>query len=390
MALVALATTGADWRQFRGSDSTGIATGETLTGHVGSASIAWKIALPGRGLSSPIIVGDRLFLTACTGHGQSRLHLMAFDCKSGQKLWQRTLWATGPVLCHPKTCMAAPTPASDGRHLVALFATNDIACFDLEGNLQWVRSLYEENPGTSDCRGFASSPIIVGEAAIVQVQNQNNSFVLGIDVATGKNRWRTERPRDMSWTTPIVLPGKSPKDEAVLLQGSSSLSACDPATGKEIWQVKRELNPIASTTLAGNVLYVPGGSGLAAFELQAGSAPPKLLWEKTKLNPDVASPLVSGGKVYVLRGAMFVTGDAKTGEVVGQLRLKGPFSSSMVMAGGLIYCFSEGGMAQVVKLDGKDGKLVDSNELKETVLCTPAVSGGALYVRSDEHLWKIG
>jgi outer membrane protein assembly factor BamB len=390
VTLTSSAALAADWPQFRGSDSTAIARGVTLPARIGPAGADWKVSLPGRGLSGPIVVGDRVFLSSSSGYKQGQLHVLGFSAQSGEKLWQRTFWATGPALCHPKTCMAAPTPASDGRHIVALFATNDVACLDLDGNLEWVRSLYEENPGATDCRGLASSPLIVAGTAIVQMDNQNNSFAVGIDVATGKNRWHMKRPRDISWTTPILLPGQSPGAELVLLQGATALFACDPVTGREAWRLKRDLHPIASSVLAGDILYVPGAAGLAAFQLQPFPAPPKLLWEKTKLNPDVASPLAMDGRLYVLKGSILVSADAKTGEVQGQLRLKGPFSSSMVSAGGLLYCFNEEGLAQVVKPDAKDGTVLDSSDFKEKILCTPAIARGALFVRSDEHLWKIG
>src|SRR5262249_10342798 len=141
----------------------------------------WKADLPGRGVSSPVVVGSRVFVTASSGTRQDRLHVLAFDASSGKSLWRRTLWATGPTSSHPKTAMAAPTPASDGRHLVALFATNDLACLDLDGNILWLRSLHEEHPGATDGRGLASSPLIAGTTVVVQVECQNLSFAAGID-----------------------------------------------------------------------------------------------------------------------------------------------------------------------------------------------------------------
>lgn len=379
----------ADWTQFRGPEGNGLAVADKTPAQLGDQQLAWKADLPGRGLSSPVVIGDRVFLTASSGQRQNRLHLLAFDARSGRNLWQRTFWATGPALFHPKSCMAAPTPASDGRRIVALFATNDLVCVDLDGNVQWVRSLFEENPETSDNRGLASSPVIAGDTAVVQIDTQNNAFAVGIDLATGKNRWHVRRSRDINWSTPIVLRGGTPAEDLVLLQGTAHLTACEPATGKEVWKLTYSGHPMASSFVAGNILYVPGEKALAAFEL-SGRAAPKHLWEKPKLNPDTASPLVLNGRVYVLRGSILATGDAKTGELAGQLRLKGAFSSSLVSAGGLLYCFNESGLAQVVKPGEKDGTLVGSRDLGETILCTPAIAGGALYVRSDHHLWKFG
>jgi outer membrane protein assembly factor BamB len=389
ICLLVLTAGGGDWRQFRGSDSTGLAAGEAAPqSFAADKNVAWKADLPDRGLSSPIVVGRRVYLTASGGPRLDRLHVLALDAKTGQKLWQRNFWGTGPTDSHPKTCMAAPTPAGDGRRIVALFATGDLVCLDPEGNVLWIRSLYEENPGATDGRGLASSPLIIGSTVVVHIETKNTSFATGIDLETGANRWRADRPHELNWTSPILLPGKTPRENMVLLQGSTRLSACDPLTGREVWGLDHSSHPIASSVVDKDILYVPGETGLAAFQLQSRNAP-KLLWEKPKLNPATASPLVMDGIVYSLRGSILAAGDAKTGEIKGQLRLQGSFSSSIIAAGGLIYCFSETGVASVIKPGEKDPILLANCPLKETILCTPAIAGGALYVRSDRHLWKL-
>jgi hypothetical protein len=392
----------ADWRQFRGPDSSGISTGAALPKSFSKAdNIAWTAELPGRGLSSPIIVGDRVYITASSGAKNDRLHVLAFDAATGRELWRRTFWATGPTDSHPKSCMAAPTPVADGQRVVALFGTNDLVCLDRDGNVLWMRALYEENPGATDGRGLATSPLLVGDTVIVQVENQNVSFVAGIDIATGANRWRKDRPKEQSnWSSPIPLPltpGPSPPRGAgrgvrgetlVLLQSYTRLSALDPATGQEVWGLDRKCNVIPSSAQAGKMLYVPGfDTGLAAFELQPGG-PPRLLWDNLKLNPDTASPLVCDDRIYVLKGAILAIGDAKTGDIIAQVRLKGPFSASPVSDGSLLFCISEEGAAQVLPLGEKEPKPTES-KLEETVLATPAIANGALFVRSDKHLWKI-
>jgi outer membrane protein assembly factor BamB len=278
-----LSSLGADWTHFRGSDSTGVGSGDAVPLPFGPKQhLAWSADLPGRGLSSPVLVGNRAFLTASSGDKQNRLHVLAYDAKTGQKLWQRTVWATGPTDSHSKTCMAAPTPASDGKYLVALFATNDLICMDLDGNLQWIRSLHDENPGAADGRGLASSPLIISSTVIVHCENQNASFAVGIDLVTGKNRWRQDRPREVNWSSPISIPGKSPDHRLALLQGYNKLSACEPLTGKEVWAIKGKWHPIASSVITGTMLLVPGEKKLCSYELQADAAPPKLIWEQTR------------------------------------------------------------------------------------------------------------
>jgi hypothetical protein len=389
LSLLPLLVVAGDWRQFRGSDSTAFAPGGALPPRFGKTeNVAWSSELPGRGVSGPIVAGGRVFVTASSGHKNDRLHVLAFDAEMGQQLWQRTFWATGPTDCHPKTCMAAPTPASDGQRLVALFATQDLVCLDFSGNVLWVRSLYEENPGATDGRGLASSPIIVGDTVVVYSENFNNSFVAGIDIATGVNRWQHACTKIHNWTTPILLPGKTPAEARVLLQGATRLSVIEPGNGREEWAMDYKTNPIPSSAVAGNILLVPGAEkGLAAWQLQP-SGPPKLLWENLKLNPDTASPLVADDRVYVLRSGVLAIGDVKTGEIIAQVRLKGPFSASPVSDGRSLICISEEGTAQVLPLGEKEPKPLES-KLEEPILATPAIANGALFVRSDKHLWKI-
>lgn len=391
LCLAPLTGVGADWRQFRGNDSTGVAaTGaKPPAAFDAKKNVAWKAELPGRGLSAPVVADGRVFLTASDGPKHDRLSVLAFDAATGRRLWRRTFWATGPTHGHPKTCMAAPTPVTDGRRVVALFATGDLVCLDRDGDVLWVRALHEENPGATDGRGLASSPLLIGSTVVVHFENQNTSFAAGVALDSGANRWRTDRPRELCWSSPITVPGRKPGERLALLQGSTRLSAVDPLTGKEVWHLERDSDPIASSVRAGNVLYVPGGKGMAAFRLPPAAGVPQLLWEKPKLAVGTASPVVVGDHLYALRGPILTTADAKTGAAVSRLRLDGPFSASPVSAGGLLYCINEAGLAQVVAPGAKEARILNAGALGETILATPALAGGAVFVRSDRHLWKF-
>jgi outer membrane protein assembly factor BamB len=385
----ALCLIGADWRQFRGNDSTGIAAADHLPTQFGpKENLAWKVALPGRGPSSPLVVDGHVLVTASTGTKQDRLLVLSYDAATGDKQWGRTFWATGPTDCHPKTTMAAPTPVSDGRVVVALFATDDLICLDLNGNVLWLRSLHEENPGATDGRGLASSPLLVDGVVVVQIENQNTSFATGIDAATGKSLWRVDRPRLLCWSSPITLPGKD-GHPLVLLQGSSRLSAIDPRTGREVWGLDRHSDEVASSLVQGSILFVPGEKGLAAFELGANQTAPPMLWEKSKLSPTTASPLLMNGTLYTLRGAILVRADPHTGESKGQCRLKGSFSASIIGAGGLLYCCNEAGTVLVVKPGEKEDAITATCDLGDTILATPAVADRSLYIRGEKYLWKF-
>src|SRR2546423_944859 len=149
--LAALPLHAADWRQFRGPRGNGVSDESDLpvTLHR-EKNIAWKIDLPGRGLSSPIIVGDRIFVTCSSGRKQERLHVICFNATDGSKLWERQFWATGRTTSHPKTSVAAPTPVSDGERLYAIFSCNDLVCLDLDGNLIWLRGLTRAYPNATN------------------------------------------------------------------------------------------------------------------------------------------------------------------------------------------------------------------------------------------------
>jgi len=385
---------GSDWLQFRGPGSSGTggdgedspASTPPLT--FGAENIAWKADLPGRGVSSPIVVSGRVVVTCSSGYRQDRLHVLCFDAREGRKLWERQFWATGRTMCHPKTCMAAPTPASDGKRILAFYSTNDLFSLDLEGNLLWLRGLTRDYPNASVAVGMASSPLVAGDLVVVQVENDCQSFAAGLDLETGINRWKIDRPRKPNWSSPVILPGQSPADDVLVLQSWSRISGHEPATGREVWNYPEDCHPIPSSTPGGGVLYVPSG-GLTALRPAPGETAPRVLWKSSRLRPGTSSPLVYRGNIYIVTGnGILSCGDPANGEIIWRLRLQGPVSSSPVASGGYIFIVSEKGLIQVVKT-GEEGKLEGSTDLKETILCTPALTGGALYLRSDRHLYKF-
>ena len=208
-----------DWLNFRGVDGT------APTGPGANASIKWKIQLPGRGLGSPIIVGDRLFVSASSGPLQRRLHVLCFSAKTGEKLWERQLQATGRTMCHEKTAVAAPSMASDGQRVFALFSSNDLFAFDLDGSLLWLRGLTVAYPNASNSLGMASSPLVVGGVLVTPSENDSESFVAGLNLKNGRNIWKLERPKLANWTSPLAWQGNA------LLQSGKGMTSVDPATG---------------------------------------------------------------------------------------------------------------------------------------------------------------
>ncbi len=378
---------GADWRQFRGNQGTGAGEAQGVPTEFTAAQAAWKAPLVGRAAASPIVVGDRVFVTASDGRNESRLHLLAFDAKSGRQLWHRQLWATGHTLSNPFAAVADPTPASDGRRVVAFYSSNDLACFDLDGNLLWFRGLAFETPSTRNDVGMASSPTIVGNTVVVQMENQGESYAAGIDLATGKTRWRVDRPHAATWTTPIAA-----EDEAgspiVLLQSKAMLTAVDPANGRKLWEYEAACSTLSSAAASRGRVYLPA-AGLQLLRAQPGAY--QADWLQGKLRSSNASPTLAGDRLYVVKGpAILVCSDAATGDQLWQLRLKGPMWATPAIAGGHLYAVSYDGLVQVVRLGDKEGKLVSTCQIDSKILASPAVADGGVYFRSDAHLWKFG
>ncbi len=388
-----------DWRQFRGNWSSAIEANAKLpTEWVDaepSKNIGWKVALPGRGLGSPIVVRERVFVTCSSGFHQDRLHVLCFDAKNGQKLWERQFWATGRTMTHPKTCGAASSPCSDGQRIFALFSSNDVACLDLDGNLQWYRGISLDFPNCSNSLGMASSPIVVGDTLVAQTENDADSFASGLDIYTGETRWKRARPKRANWASPATITHSSGEIYA-LLQGSAGVEAVNTNTGEVKWTYKSGAATIASLVVSNGVAYVPS-NGLTALQPEAGKSEPKQLWNVGKLDPATPSPLVLGKKIYVTGGAGVVTcASLEDGKSEWQLRLTGPFTASPVAAGDRLYFVNEAGVCQVVQLGGEKGELVGTSELKlgkqepaDIIQGTPAISDHALFIRSDAFLWKI-
>jgi outer membrane protein assembly factor BamB len=380
-----------DWRQFRGSDHSSVAADAKLPLEFSAEkNVAWKSPLVGRGVSGPIAVGGKVFVTASSGAvTQNRLHVLCFDAESGKQLWHRQFWATGRCFHHPTSANAAPTPASDGERIFAFYSSNDLVCLDLDGNLLWYRGLGSDYPKAGNDVGMSSSPVVVGDTVVVQVENQGDSFAAGLDTATGENRWRIDRPKEANWASPAALPVKDGKD-LVLLQSNKTLAAHDPKSGEQVWSFELACSGIPSSTPSGERIFAPA-KGVTALDLKSGETAPSLAWDSNRLATGNASPVIHDGKVYVLasRSGVLTCGDAEKGELLWQLRLSGTFWATPVVANNHLYCVNQDGKVLVVKLGGEKGELVATNELGDTFLASPAVADNGLFLRSDKYLWKI-
>ncbi|MDA7920935.1 PQQ-binding-like beta-propeller repeat protein [Verrucomicrobiales bacterium] len=381
----------ADWLNFRGPQGSGYAENIANTpAELGEAQVAWKAPLPGRGLGSAIIVGEKVFVTAASGPDQNQLHILCFNAADGAPMWERRFWATGRTMTNNKTCVAAPTPASDGERIYALYSSNDLICVDLNGNLKWMRGLTLDYPNASNSLGMASSLIISENTLIAQIENDSESFAAGFDLTDGTNKWKMDRPKAANWTSPTLL--KIGDQEVVALQSSKGILGLLPATGSSVFNYEKGAATIPSGAAAGDKLYTPS-NGLTAISATTDGSAPVELWNESAQRPGTASPIVIGENVYTINGAGVLScADRQTGERLWRSRLTGPFSASPVAgANGLIYVVSETGVVQVIDPSSAEDKKVTSEyELSETILGTPSLSDGAIYVRSDKHLWKLG
>lgn len=373
----------ADWRQFRGNASNGLPE-DLAENWDGQQQLAWKVELPGRGLSSPIIVGDRVYLTCSSGPLQQTLHVLCVNASDGARQWERTFWATGRTVTHPKTCVAAPSPASDGERIFAFYSSNDLACLDLDGNLLWFRGLTYDYPNVSNSLGMASSAVAIGDRVVVMAESDDEAFAAALDVSTGETQWRIERPERANWTSPAVyLNGKQ-----VLLQSSKGVSAVDVQTGEELWNYADGAATQPTLVAVDEVAYVPSHGLTAIRPGESTSGVPEIVWQASNIQPGVASPVAYQDKVFVINNSgVMVAADRETGDRLWQSRLRGSYSASPVVAGGKLFAVNEDGRALVV--DPETGDIVSERELGETILSTPSVSADGIYVRSDQLLWKI-
>ncbi|MBX9627241.1 MAG: PQQ-binding-like beta-propeller repeat protein [Gemmataceae bacterium] len=389
LSLLSLPLSAADWAQFKGPNAAGVSDEKGLPVEWGKdKGVKWKTALPARGVSCPVVVGNRVYVTCASGKRDDKLHVLAYDATTGKELWHRQLLATGPTSCHPMSSMAAPTPVADETGVYALFASGDVAAFDADGTLRWYRSLVGDYPTITNQVGMAASPVLVGDRLIVPMDNDGESFLAAVDTRYGKNVWKADRPKAINWVTPLVREAGGTTE--VLFAGPGGMTAYDAATGKQRWVYKEAKGDIPTASIAGGFLYYPAG-GVAAVKLGEKGAEEKPAMTARTARPGMASPLVYMGKVFTVDGQGFVTAaDAKTGKQLYKERTKGAASASPVAGDGKVYVTSEKGVTTVLPADKETFEPLATNDLGEEVLGTPAISGGSLFIRTDKHLYRIG
>jgi outer membrane protein assembly factor BamB len=385
---------GADsWLQFRGPGGRSAASAEPPVEFAveSGKNIAWKVETAGRGVGGALVVGDLVFTTSSGGEDERDLYVEAYSSQDGRRVWMRTARALGRPYAHPTSANAAPTPASDGQRIFAFYSSNDLLCYDLEGRLQWVRALAVDHPKAGNDVGMASSPAVIDRVVVVQVENQGDSFAAGLDAETGETLWERERPRRANWASPLALRLEDGR-AAVVLQNGDNVQVLGARSGDLLFQFDVPASTIASAVAVDQRLLVPA-RGLTVIDTALPS--PEIAFESSRLRTRNASHIVFGDRVYTCNGSVLVAGNLEDGDILWQQRLpniRSVWATPVATASG-IYVFGQNGEVVVVR-DNMDDENPDCEVLHETnlegnVLASPAVSGDALFVRTETALLKI-
>jgi outer membrane protein assembly factor BamB len=421
------------WPSFRGANASGIAEKQDLperwNGTTGE-NILWRTKIPGLAHSSPIVWGNRIFVTTAIstdpkasfrpglyGDGDAsadrsahRWVIYAIDKKSGKILWERVAHQGEPIdKRHIKATYANSSPATDGRIVVAWFGSQGLHAYDVNGRFLWKVDLGRVDMGAYDIPtyewGPASSPIIWKDLVIVQCDTQADSFLLALDAATGKTVWKTERDEFPSWGTPtIATTGNGPE---LVTNASKFIRGYDPRTGKELWRLGGSSKITAPTPIFDDGVFVfasgraperpifvvkPGARGDITLS-DGKTSNDAVVWSRTGRGSYMPTPLSYNGMLYVLsNNGLFDAYNLRTGEEVYRQRLSvvgSGFSASPVAADGKIYLSNEDGEMLVIEAGPKFNH-VATNSMGELLMATPALSDGVMYVRSVSTLFAIG
>jgi outer membrane protein assembly factor BamB len=373
---------------FRGSEGTGVAfqkkTPEDWNGADGK-NIQWKVKIPKPGFSSPIIWGNQIFVTGADA--QSRM-VYCYDRNTGKLLWEASAdKIEGSPAGIPKvtsdTGLAAPTMATDGRAVFALFATGDLMALDMSGKRLWDRNL-----GLPDNHyGHSSSLIIYKDKLLVQYDTNKTGKLLAFDSQTGKPSWETLRNSKISWSSPVLVNTGSRME--LILTTNPNVSSYNPETGKELWKIACLSGEVGPSAGYADGMVFAANEYAKLVGIKAGDSP-QIAWESDEFLPEVSSPLAVNGLLYIATSyGVFACYDAKTGTKLWSEEYGDSFYSSPIYADGKVYLTNTAGKTYIVKAT-KDYLLVGTPELGEKSVCSPVFMDGMAYLRGVNQLYCIG
>ncbi len=421
IALAVAPASAQNWPSFRGPSASGVST----VGHpptswdvTSARNVVWKAPIPGLGHSSPVVWGDRVFVTTAVAPGSAaasvalgdvdragtdpakdlvphQWQLHAIDTTSGRIVWSRTVHDGVPrAKRHVKSSHASATPTTNGRYVVALFGSEGLYAFDMAGKQLWRQDLGVLSVGLADDPtyewGPASSPIIHGDLVIVQNDRYKDSALIAFDLATGRERWRSPREELPAWSTPTIhaAAGRT----TVITNSPRFIRGHDAATGRELWRLQDPAGEVKVSTpiVVGDLIIVTGGyppAGRPIYALRVADG--SVAWRLERGSPYTTTPIVYDGLLYALTDNGILSAyRTASGERVYQQRLArdaGSFSASPVAADSRLYFTSEDGQVYVVAA-GPAFRLLATNEMGELCMATPAISGDLLIVRTRTAL----
>ena len=420
-----------NWPQFRGPSGSGLGDGANPPVQWDvekKTNIAWTAEIPGLSVSSPVVWGDRIFVTTAissdpnqkwrTGlygdtdsapdRSSHQWKVLALDKKTGKVLWEQQAHQGIPkTKRHPKSSQASPSPATDGKVVVAYFGSEGLFAYSVEGKLLWKKDLGLQNAGwffDPDSEwGAASSPVIYKNSVIVQCDRQKDSFIAAFDLKDGKELWRTARAEIPAWGTPTIATAEGRSE--MITNGSKAIRGYDPETGKELWMLGPNSEITCTTPVFGHgLIFVTAGYPPVQpiYAIKMGSkgdltlkdgkdSSDAIAWSKKTGGSYLPSPILYGDYLYLVNNNGVLTSyEAKTGTRAYQQRVGpgGSFTASPIAGGGRLYIATEEGDVYVVKA-GAQFELLSKNSVGEPVLATPALSGDLLLIRGAKHLFAI-
>jgi outer membrane protein assembly factor BamB len=385
------------WTRWRGPSGQGIVrTGKYRDKWSPADGVKWKVAVPGRGHSSPIIWGDHIFLTTEYDDG-ARLSMLAFRRSDGKRLWETFVPTQGIEHVYPKNSRASATAVTDGKLVYASFGTHGLAAFDFSGKLAWHTPVGQLN----NYHGSAGSPILYRDRIFIYQDHQGTastgSFVAAYDKNTGKEVWKTARSATTGWGTPVVI--HADNHDELVVSSQRGVYAYDPDSGKELWKVGGLTFEVIPTPVVAEGLVIcssgrqgptiairPGGSGDVTATHVA--------WSSPKGSPFVPSGVIVDGVLYLVNDiqSVLTAHDVKTGQVLYQGRLGEPkkegFSASPIAHDGKVFFTNDDGETFVLQA-GREFKLLHVNSLGEQTLASPALVDNRWYFRTSSSLIAI-
>ena len=410
--LVCLTVAGAaraeDWPHWRGPHYDGIAKASGLPVEWSETkNVVWKLKLPGMSGATPVVWGDKLFLTSADGESVVLLCVS----KEGKQLWKRPLSQGNRLFREDEGNQASPSPSTDGTHVFTFTGTGDCACFTVDGQEVWKFNAQERYGRFRIQHGMHITPLLHGDRLYLALLHSGGWHVIALDKATGKEVWKVKRDTDaraeceQAYASPVL--GRNGKEEYVIVHGCDYTTAHRLTDGSELWRLA-DLNPqgqnyhrtlrfVATPVVAEGLIIVPTAKNNQVVAMKTDAqgliktGSPGELWRKPRITPDVPSPLVHDGLVYLCKeNGVLICLDAKTGQQHYQERLHGArYRASPVYADGKIYCCARDGTVSVVQA-GPKFQLLGKSKLPDELAASPTIAHDRLYLRTFGALYAIG